>query len=80
MNNEIYFYLEYNSTIKCSWTGKSISSLAGVPTIFPVLFSKSDSSQVGTGLPFSVASIISLNIAPFSLASFTFITSFTFVK
>ena len=49
------YYLLYNSTIKCSSTGKSISSLFTNLTTLPLNFSASSSNHSGTGLatPFS---------------------------
>ena len=69
----------YNSTIKCSSTGKSISSLFASLITFPDILSLSSSSHSGTGLA-PLASMFSLTTGLSFLISLIATTSPGFTK
>ena len=74
-----YYYFEYNSTIRCSSIGRSISSLLANLTTLPLNFSLSFSNQAGTGLA-EFSSTFAFIVALSFLISLTVITSPAFTK
>ena len=62
------YYLEYNSTIRCSAIGVSMSSLLGIATTLPSNLSTSTVIHEGTVMDIS---LISLNLGELWLFSFT---------